>query len=252
MASASSHIGASNNSNNITNIQSLWGQSSHNVIKTRRSYYRFLVYRVFLVWSSPNSYCLDPNCPCSTNSAPDCSIGKSGWLKVVYRRSGFLDLFLLKGVIKSSALWVQLCWNQSDTRMGVISVPGQHRGIYVFKTKIYENVIHLLSPATKSHCRVQCFPYNNWWHQINKTYRGNAAHIKPHVPVYNHCKVLLCRPACCIWTLYTSAKKSLWHFGRRYLLHMSSGWLFSKPWVSYLILFIFFSKRQNWLKHMIS
>lgn len=43
---------------------------------------------------------------------------------------------------------------KSDTRMRVTSVPGQHKGIYVFKTKIYENVIHFLSPVTKSHCRV--------------------------------------------------------------------------------------------------
>lgn len=34
-------------------------------------------------------------------------------------------------------------------------------------------------------------------------------------------------------------EKSLWHFGRRYLLHMSSLWLFFKPWVSCLIFFFF-------------
>lgn len=51
-------------------------------------------------------------------------------------------------------------------------------------------------------------------------------------------------------SILSLCEKSLWHFSRRHLLYMSSGWLFLKPWVSCLTFFS--SKCQNWLKHMIS
>lgn len=168
-----------------------------------------MVYRVGVFLNLLLQLSLGPNCICATNSTPDWSTEKSGWLKVASRLSGFLDLFLLKDAMKFSVLCIWFCWNQSDPRMTVTSVLAWPKDVYVFKTKkIYKNVIRLLS-LPLNHAAVSSFPYN-WWHQI-KPYRGNTAHIKHHGPVYNHCKILLCQPACCIWTLYPSTKNH-WHF----------------------------------------
>lgn len=158
----------------------------------------------FFVWSSPNSWRLEPNYPCCTNSAPDCSTGKSAWLKVVYRRSGFLDLFLLKGVIQG--FFVQLCWNQTLGWESLLFLDSMKAFMFLKQKsmKMWSIFFHL--PLNHTAESIWCFPYNNEWHQINKAYRGNAAHSKHHGPVCNHCKVLLCQPAYCIWTLYPHEK----------------------------------------------